>query len=189
MTASFELSRCMFSKKDFILKILKQIIKAGVAVGLALAVIYVCKARIVTITNSLGEQRVAAFVLEKKSQTIRQLQSDFKLVGGADKIIASAKPPSDNLADFQAALESAANRNSLSGNVVFVPPSPDKTSVDYSVSLGGNIITLIAYLRDFESLSYFTALSAAQLRPQSGNWENNSAITLNGRVYTKPVSD
>ena len=138
--------------------------------------------QIVKISNSLAEQRATAFILEKRSETITQLKEDFKLVGDADKKIENAFPPADNVLEFVAALETLANQNGVSQGLSF--SAPVEGSVDYTIAIGGHIFILINYLKNFEKIPYFSAISSVSLNAPGG-WEGNSTISLKAKVYTR----
>lgn len=172
----------MFSRKQLIIKILKLAARAVIAVIVAAIVVIFFSQRISKISASLAEQRASAFILEKRSETNAQLKEDFKIVGEADKKINDAFPPADNILGFVAALETLALRNSLQQSLGFGAPAD--SSIDYSITLSGNIFIFINYLKDFEKFPFFTAISSVDLNAPGG-WEGNSTISMRAKVYTK----
>jgi len=172
----------MFNKKQLILTIFKISLKAVIATVIAIIIIVFSSQQISKISNSLKEQRTAAFILEKKTETISQLREDFNLVDEADRKISDAFPPADNILGFVTSLENLASQNGLQQTISFGTPAD--SSIDYNLTLNANIFTLINYLKNFEKLPYFTGISSINLNAPSG-WEGNSTISIRAKVYTK----
>lgn len=179
----------MFARITILLIIVKQFIKALVAIVLALIVITTFKGKITKISQSIAEQKVTTYVLEKRKQTIAELRLNFGMVDQlATKKLEEAEPPIDDLAEFKAALTSLANRHSLSQTAEFAAPT-EVSNVNYTISLAANSVTLLGYLKDFEALPFLTAISAIDLRTTSGNWASDSTITIQAKLHTRPPID
>ena len=172
----------MFSKKQLILKILKIAARAVIAAVVAVIVVIFFSQRISKISFSLAEPRATAFFLGKRRETTAQLGEDFKIVGEADKKMNDAFPPTDNILGFVGALETLALRNSLQQSFSFGTPAD--SGIDYNIILNGNIFIFINYLKDFERLPFFTAISSVSLSAPGG-WEGNSTISMRAKVWTK----
>ncbi len=173
----------MFNKKQLILTILKILAKAGIAVVVAAVVMGFSSRQISKISDSLAEQRAAAFTLERRNETVSQIRDDFKIIGNADAKIAAAFPSRDNIIEFVTALEGVASQNAVQQSLSFGVPVAN--SVDYGINLTANINTLISYLKTFEKLPYFTAVLSIGLNSPSGGWENNSSVSMRAKVYAK----
>ena len=180
----------MFRSKEFIIEILINLLKSAVAVVVAIILINFLKTKIVNISSSLAMQKQSAYALERRSQTIRQLRTDFESVGEGESYLYSARPDADNVVDFKAALDSIANRQSLQSLVSFALPAPDQTTIDYSVDLSAGASTLINYLKYFEKLPYLTGINSLDIRAdQNYSWESSARVGIKARLYTKPVSE
>jgi hypothetical protein len=175
----------MFTKKQLLMMILKNLLKASLAAAFAIAVIVFTGGQIGKISNSLVEQRTATFILEKRNETISRLAEDFKKIGGTDEKIKNAFPPVDNILDFVAALENLSVQNSIQETHSFGTPSETRDSIDYGINMSANIFSLINYLKSFEKLPYFTGVSGISLSAQGNGWEGNSLVSLKARVYTR----
>ncbi|MEK9154834.1 MAG: hypothetical protein AAB596_02090 [Patescibacteria group bacterium] len=173
----------MPSKNKVFTIIFKNFLKAVAAIIIAIIALLFFSRQIVKISESLAEQRASAFILEKKNDVITQLSEDFNLIGDADKKIENAFPPAENILGFVAALETLSNQTSL--NQVLSFGTPVVSSIDYNIKLSGNISNLISYLKRFEKLPYFTEISSINLSASSGNWENDSLISLEAKIHTK----
>lgn len=174
----------MFNRKQLIIKILKNLLKAGVAVLVAVIVIFFSGRQISKISQTVSEQRISAFILEKRSETIFQLRDGFKVIGNADKKIEESLPLAENILGFVAGLENLASQNSVQQILSFSVPA-DKV-IDYNINLSANISVLINYLKNFEKLPYFTGISSINLSASSvGGWEENSAVSLKAKVFIR----
>jgi hypothetical protein len=180
----------MFRNKEFIIEILIQIVKSALAITLAFIIVNIFKAKIINISETLNSQKQAAFALERRGQTIRQLQEDFKIIGNGERMLSLASPDADNVVEFKSALEGVANRQSLQSVVEFSLPAPDQKSIDYSVSLSAGTNSLITYLKYFESLPYLTGINSIEIRSgDNSTWESSPVVNIRGKVFTKPITN
>jgi len=174
----------MFNKKQLIIKILKNLLKAGVAVAVAAVVVFFAGKQISEISQTIREQRISAFVLEKRNETIFQLREGFKVIGDANTKIEESLPLAENILGFVVSLENLANQNSVQQILNF--SAPIGKSIDYNINLNANISSLINYLKNFEKLPYFTGISSFNLSaPSVGGWEGDSAIFLKAKVFIR----
>lgn len=178
----------MFRNKELIYQISMMALKAGIAVVIAVICVNYFQDKIVEITSSLRTQKRAAFALQRRSETVRQLQNEFKNVGPVEAYLAAASPEADSVVDFKAALESLAGRQSLPSTVDFSLPSYDQTTIDYVVSLSTGAASLTQYLKNFEKIPYLTGIKGVSINSnQDSSWENASRIILSGRLFTTPL--
>jgi hypothetical protein len=155
------------------------------AVLFAIFIVIFSSKQIQKISVSLAEQRLASFILEKKSETISQLTKDFKLIGDAEDRIKNAFPPVDNILDFVSAMENLLIQNSIQGTASFNSPPESGEYIDYNISLNAGVGFLINYLKGFEKLPFFTGITSINLNAQGGGWDGNSAVSIRSRVYTR----
>lgn len=188
----FQLKKLKFQKNEFVKIILKRVLRAAIAVVLAFVVTTVASQRIVKIAKRIEEQRIAAFVLERRNDTMATLQQGFKVVGENDKKILATYPTVDNIPAFVDTLESIANANSLQQTLRFGSPSLQTglglplSTIDYDITLTGNSATLVNYLKSFSKLRYSTAINSISFTSQSSlGWNGDSSITLKATVYTR----
>lgn len=180
----------MIRNKEFVIELSIHAAKSAVAVIIALVLVNIFQNKIVGISKDLRLQKQASFTLEKRSQTIRQLQNDFKLIGEGEKFLETSRPDVDNVVDFKAALESAANRQAMPAVVEFSQPSADQSTIDYMLTFSSGAVPLIGFLKYFETMPYLTAVRAIDIRAeQGGSIESTARVNLRGRVYTKPLAN
>lgn len=185
----------MLNKKQIILKITKDGVKALVAVGVAAVVVWFFSREISKISNSMAEKTALTSLMESRNDIILKLKNDLEPIGNKKVKIEQALPPADNILEFIGALESLAAKHSLTQNVKFSSPAPLTTaageilnfySIDYNLTLNGNISTLILYLKDFEKLPYFSGANSFTLNAQVPNtWSDNSVISIQAKLYVK----
>ena len=171
---------------------MKNLVKAAVAVAVAGVGAWFLSNQIQTITNSLLEKKKLAVILEHRSDTVRKLRDDFVTVGTTDKQVESAFVPEDNILDFTGALEANAKAAGMSQSLNFATPVASTlgnadlplSTISYTIGLGGSVDTLITYLKNFETLPYFTQISDIQIQAPGG-WLGNSDIHLNAVLWAK----
>ncbi|MBI4812412.1 hypothetical protein HY798_03170 [Candidatus Falkowbacteria bacterium] len=173
----------MFNKKQLFFAVSKQLLRAGAVIFVAFLAIIFFSRQISKISRSIAEQRSLSSVLEKRNDTLAQLRKDFEVIDGFDAKIENAIPPVDNILDFVSSLEDLAETNSIDQTLSF--ESPVSSSINYGINLNGNIISLIKYLKSFEKLPYFTAISSINLSAPYGDWNGNSSVSLRAKVHTK----
>lgn len=162
--------------------ILKYSGMAFLAIVVAFIAVSFLKKEIIAINKSVIEQKGLAALLERRSETVSQLKNDHDKVEGLDAKILGAMPPADNILDFVAALESIGTKNSIQQILNF--NTPNGQVIDYSITLNGNVFSLIDYLKDFEKLPYLTNISSVNVISQ-GDWMNNSSIYLSAKLHIK----
>lgn len=184
----------MAGKKRLFLIISKQLIAAVVAVVVAGVAVAFLKNKIEKIGDSLVEKKKAALVLEKRGEVLSRLSEDMKIVDGHDKAIENALPPVSDISDFITALDNlfagSQEQHTVSfSDPVLVTTLPSGTrlySVNFSLTLGGNVFTLSNFLRDFDKLPYFTAITGVNLNaPADRGWDGPSSIAVQGVFYAK----
>lgn len=179
----------MLNKRQLIFSVSKYLIRGGIAIVLAVVLVMFFGSRIAKISNSISEQRLTASILDRRQETIAQLQKDFEIIGNADQKIAKAFPPVDNVLEFAAALDNLAGQNSIQQKVNFDNPSEDELSINYVISFDSNIFNLKNYLKGFELLPYFTAISSLELQSSTdSNWDSDSLISFKATVYSQPAT-
>ncbi|HBB57001.1 TPA: hypothetical protein DEW47_04000 [Patescibacteria group bacterium] len=173
----------MLSKKQFYTVIVKQSAKIILSIVIATIIIsYSCK-KIAGISSFVAESRAANMALEKRSEMNARLENDFKILGNGAERITNAFPPADNILSFMGALENLAQKQSLSQNLSF--SDPNGKAIDYTVTLNGNLITLINYMKDFENLPYFSSIYSLEIRSGQFGWLDNSSIAMKARLNVR----
>jgi hypothetical protein len=182
------------NKKRFLIKLAVKIIPLVVLIALAAAAGWYLAKRITKVNLAMQENKKISYLLENRTKIDNQIQTDFSSVDpDYEQKIKSALPSIYNVLPFVEALESLAKKNSLQQTISFSQPVPapeisgplSLVSLDFNLNLaGGNIDTFTAYLKDFEKLPYFAAINNISLA-SSGGWENNSSISLSGRIYAQ----
>lgn len=185
----------LFNNKKAVAKvILRQVAKASVAVIIAMLVIGVFSNKIAAIQQSLTTKRQLSYLLESQVRTTEDLKSAAKLLGNNDKRIETSLPPSENILDFVAILETLANQNSLQQTLKFETPTTyvepasglELQKINYNATINGNVFTLINYLRGFEKLPYMTRVRAVGVTSTiDKGWEKEATVNISAEVYTK----
>lgn len=184
----------MFKRRQLTLKIFKNLLRAGIAVAIAAIIVFIASQQISKISNSIQQKKTLSYILEKRTETISALKNDFEAVGEADKRIETALPATDNILDFVATLESLAAETSVQQSLKFGNPVPaglgsgnlNISTIDYNLTLTGNVLILINYLKKFETLPYFSGISSISIASRTDKgWEGDSTIGITAKLYTK----
>lgn len=168
--------------------------KAMVAGGIAVSVAWVLGAQIQRIGATLEEKKGLFVLLDKRSETVEKLRQELAEVGSTDSKIEAAFPQRETVTDFVAALEGAANKYSLRPVLNFGSPIPGApvedgiavSTIDYSLSVHGNVPTIITFLEDFEKLPFFTSITSIALQaPPERGWEAEASVLIKAKVYVR----
>jgi len=179
----------MIKEKKLFLIIGWNLLRATLSVLIAIFIVFFSIKKISKISESIMENKRTSFILEKRNEVISDLRKNFQLIGDKDKKIEEAIIPTDNILDFVAILESLASQNSLQQSLKFGTPVlvvNNVSSIDYYLTLNGNIITLMNYLKGFEKLPYITGISLINFQALTDKgWENNSSVSIQGKLYVR----
>lgn len=182
------------NKKQVVKIVLRQIAKGVVAMVIAGLIISVFSNKISAIQKSLTTKRQLSYLLESQVRTVEDLRVAVKLLGDNDKKIERSLPPSEDILDFVAIIESLANQNSLQQTLKFETPTPylepasglNLQKIDYTITINGNVFTLINYLKGFEKLPYMTRAKAVGITSTiDKGWEKEATVNISAEVYTK----
>lgn len=183
----------MITKKQLILVVLKNLAILSVTVSLTLfAVIYSSK-QIGKISAGVSDKKRVSYILEKRSETYTNLRRDFAILDGADRLIESALVPSDDISGFIGAIETLGVQNGVAQSYQFGLPNlsgvfgnTEIASVDYSLRVQTNIYGLIAYLKNFESMPYFSGITNINVSASTPRGlDNTSDISMSAKLYAR----
>lgn len=168
----------------------------GVAIVLAIIIIFFFSNRISKVSNSLAEKKKISFILEKRNSNLEKIKEGFSALEESafdgKNIIEEALPPINNILGFTSALKDLASQNSLQQSLKFSSPIPLQEvgkiniySIDYAITLNGGISSLINYLKSFEKMPYFSGISEITLNAPPTGWESNSSILMKAKLYAQ----
>ncbi len=184
----------MSEAKNLFLTIGRNLIRGFIMMAITIVLVFFSSGQISGISKSIIENKKASLILQKRSEIVSALRSDFKLVGDKEDEIEDAMLPEDDIMEFVAVLESLANQNSLQQSLRFGTPVPVPNmagfaSIDFSLSINGNIFTFLNYIKGFEKLPYAAGISAIGFQALTDKgWENNSSISIQGKLYVRQYS-
>ena len=177
----------MFGRKQFIVALIGNIAKAVVPAIIASVFVWYVGGRITAMSNAMYDSRSLAAFFEKRGEIIDGLRATFARVAGGDTKLAGALPEVDNILEFIAAFDTVAAKNGITHSVTYTDPvsAGSVHSVSFTARVSANVFVLKNYIRDFEALPYFASIHSIDMNAQLGDWRNNSAITMQGILYTK----
>lgn len=169
------------------MRLARSAIKGGVALICAAAAVFYFSSQINKVGLQVSEQKNMALMNKDRGEMLTELKTNFETIGHNDQNLENALPPADDIINFIFMLDSLSEKMSLQTTEVFGNPiTTDIDSyIDYSVSFGGNIHTLLKYTANFERLPYFTAIKSASINSIANDWEGDSSINIKARLYVK----
>lgn len=142
-----------------------------------------------TISSSLVQEKKLALMLSARAGGRDALIEDRALIASVKPRLERALFSTDEILEFLGALETLAGKYALNTSVKFGDPSgtrdPSVVMIPYTITLNGNIYTLLQYMRDFEHLPYFTSVGAFAIHSPETGFGSESSITLTARVYAR----
>jgi type II secretory pathway pseudopilin PulG len=183
----------MFTTKNLLLLIGRHALVALIATSIASAIIFPLSQEIKKTSARTSQARELARSLEKRTELFLLLRRDAEIIGTNDTLIEKAFLSSGNILEFTSALEHLALKNSFMPNFKFGNPQPSPlessfplTVITYNHTLSPNIESLIAYLKEFEQLPYFTKINSLTFSSQDPlGWINAGIASFNASFYTK----
>jgi Tfp pilus assembly protein PilO len=183
----------MFTEKQLLYKILTNLAMVFGVLIVALIGIGIFSGQISKISDSVYEKQKIALLLSRRNENLTMLKGNLARVGTADVQIENAFPTTDNILEFVSAMETLANQYGVRqtlrfGNATPLPEFAESfplSTLDYSLTLNGNIGLLISYLEDFEKLPFITAIQSMSINAGSNGWVNESQISIAAKLYIK----
>ncbi len=141
------------------------------------------------ISRSMSQERSLNFLVQKRIENAAYLYSDLAQIEGAKIVFTNALISSDRILEFVGSLETLASQTSMQKSLKFGSPSqtdePDVMSIEYAISLRGNILTFIRYMSEFQKLPYFIAIKSITINTPIDGWMSDSSFIINGNIFLK----
>lgn len=187
----------MFSTKNLTVLIGKQASIALAVLVCSIIAVFFLSQQIDKVSKAAVQNRQLADKLSKRTELFSVLAHDVAILGTNDAILERAFPPADNILEFILVLENTAFKNGVTqsfhfGNPVGAPdaaPFPLST-IDYQNTLTQNITSFSKYLKDFESLPYFTRIDGISFTSQDATlgWNGTGTASYRAVLYTKTAN-
>lgn len=183
----------MFTKRNLILLFGKHTIIAIVAISIATLAVWFLSREIERVSDAVSKNRQLAEKLGKRTELFSAIANDARIIGTNDATIEHSFIPTDNILEFISILESTALKNSITQSFHFGTPVATSitapfviSSIDYQNSMSLNIYSFIKYLKDFESLPYFTKINSLNFTSQDATgWRGAGSASWSATLYTK----
>ncbi|MBI5401164.1 MAG: hypothetical protein HZB12_03575 [Candidatus Yonathbacteria bacterium] len=185
----------MFTTRNLLMLIGRHAAIALGAVAVAVIAVYFLAREIAHVSDGVVQNRHLVATLEKRTELFSTLARDAQIVGTNDTLVEHAFISSDNILEFISALESLALKNGAVESFHFETPVPAPISspfplstIGYSNSLTLDIAGLVNYLKDFDTLPYFTKITSLAITSEGATgWRGASAVSLHATLYTKTI--
>ncbi len=183
----------MFTTKNLLTIIGRNAIITLVVASFASLTVWFFSREIERVANEIVQNNKLANTLINSAELFTMLNRDAAIVGTNDILIDRAFTPSDNILEFVSVFENLAIKNSVLQNFNFSVPTPSAvaspfplSAVVYSNNLSTNILTLSSYLKDFESLPYFTRIESLNMSSQdAAGVRGSGTASFNAIFYAK----
>ncbi len=163
----------MFTTKKLLIILKRHAVIALVVGSIALVAVWFLSREIERVTNEIIQNNRTASAIVKRTELFTILKRDAILVGTNNALIERAFISSDNILEFVSFFEKLATKNSVLQNFKFDAPTPSTvaspfplSTITYGNTISTNIFTLSSYLKDFESLPYFTRIESLSMSSQ-----------------------
>lgn len=185
----------MFTTKNLFTLIGKQAFIALGVLAISATSVFFISGQITKISAKAAKDRHLASTLSESTALLSNLKHEMEIIGTNDTIIKHAFIPSNNILDFVAILEGLALKNGLVQAFNFSSPSPSVagtpfpfTTISYQNTVSSsNISAFINYLKEFESLPYFTKINSLTISSSGGDWRTSSNISFSASVSAQSV--
>jgi len=152
--------------------------------------VFVFKDKIENEAENINEKRSMLTVLEKRNENFIALKGDYPLVKENLPLLRQSLPTEKNIDSVINDLENLASRTNNGQNLNFSPlanlaSAGSIGSVNFSVSLLGNISSFVDYLNGVKKLPYFIEISGVSIVNEGGASSNNSRLNLSGKLYMR----
>ncbi|MFA5997407.1 MAG: hypothetical protein WC791_02850 [Candidatus Paceibacterota bacterium] len=182
----------MFTTKNLFKIFGKHFLIAIGAILIAVVSISILSGKIVQISASAAKNRQQASMLSQQTAMLANLKHEVEIIGSNETVFNNAFIPSNNILAFVSVLESLALRNGLTESFHFSSPIPLDlgtslllNTIGYQNTISTNVPAFINYLKDYESLPYFTKIDSINITSSNGNWLESSNVTFGASVTTR----
>ena len=183
----------MFSTKKLFKIAGKHILIAGASILIALALVLFLSNQITMVSKKEAADRHLATLLSERTALLSSIKYESNVIGSNDKKIESAFIPSNNILEFVSILESLALKLSITQSFTFSSPTTfdvdapfPVATINFQNNLSANLSVLVNYLRDFESLPYFTKIDTLNISSPNG-WQDQSTISYSASIAARTV--
>ncbi len=187
------------TRSQLIRALITDAVVIAATVALSVVAIDLISWRMGAIRDSIAAKKQVAYSIQEEQANNAALKSAFDILGSADTQIADSFPPSDDISSFISAISAFGARHGVVQTFHLNTPTPAPIvmngaglpifSVSYSLTVQAPSLTsTIAYLKDFESLQYFTgATDGITLSPiGTGNIQTDTITTgFNDILYVR----
>ena len=184
----------MFNRK-FVLNLVIKIAIIVLIAAVSSTAIYFLSKQIAQKNLSMREKKDLDYLIRNQEELNQKIQNDFVEVDPAYREkITSSLPSVYNILSFVDAMESLSKKYSLQETLNFNQPEPagipgqlSLARINFNLSLSGaNVDTFTNYLKDFESLPYFTSIKTISLvAAGKQGWSDTSVINISGSFYAQ----
>lgn len=167
-----------------------------IAIGwmtMSVAVVLFLSHEIKSIATASYQSHSLANTLGKRADLLTTLKYDSEVVGDDDVAIEQAFPSSDNILGFIETLEKLGIKHGATQKTSFGTPTLTEinagvpiAAVSYNINFTAPLASIILYLKDFESLPYFTKIDSINVAAASKEGISQpGTVALHAIVYTK----
>ena len=187
------------TRSQLIRALITDAVVIAATVALSVVAIDLISWRMSAIRDSIVAKKQVVYSIQEEQANNAALKSAFERLGSADTQIADSFPPSDDISSFISFISAFGVRHGVVQTFHLNTPTPTPItmngtglpifSVGYSLTVEApSLVSTIAYLKDFESLPYFTgATGGITLSPiGTGNIQTDTITTgFNAILYVR----
>lgn len=183
----------MIDKKQLLAIFLKNALVSLVFIFAAVFIVLQISKQMQRVGDSITKQRQATENMSRRSETYAEIKNTFASLGDIDTKIQQSLLSSEDVAQFTGDLEQLASQNGVNQGYHLNTPSLSAeqgdliiTSIDYSLEIQTNTKGLISYLKDFETMPYFSNITNIHIGSDAPEGINGiSNISMNAKLFVK----
>lgn len=185
----------MFTIKNLLILITKNAIIALIFVSISTGAIFYINNKISVISSSIELKHKLEAELKHRTDLLSTLEKDAITIGQNETLINDAFIPSNNISKFTNTLDDLASKNKILQIYKFETPTASGSSEDittstlsYSETLTTDVSSFSNYLKNFETLPYFTKIESLNITSQDKNgWVGTSTASLKAILLTQTI--
>ncbi len=185
----------MFTIKNLLMLIVRNIIISLIFITISISSIFYINSKIGNITDAIILNRKMEAELKKRSELLDTLKQDAQIIGKNDVLINNALVPSNNISEFTNVLDDLAIKNNITQSYRFETPIISGTSegiststISFSNTIKADVSTISKYLKNFEKLPYFTKIESINISSQDvKGWMGSSTVSMKATLITEEI--
>jgi len=180
-----------FSQQQLQKTIVKNASKAAVAIVCGVGILTVLVIKINAVVKDIQNQREKIFITQEEIERSAVLSTEIELLGQRDTKIQNTMLSANNIIPFVNYIEKIAVRHNLLYQEDFSIPvvldldlEQPLARIDFTINLSGDVDSLLAYIKEFDTLPYLASITNIRMStPSTNGLKDSGSFILQGELY------